>query len=211
MSNLFEKIPFEEIVDEPKKPKGPIQAFFDRWMIVIVCFSLSIFSFGLGIYGKFTHYPEISELRHVAGILKTYSVVDGFRNHRITLELQSGEVFIFQKVSFFPPVKEVLACANKIDLWVDGSRSPEIWQLSINGVTMMSRDANVSAMKGTLPVIFKSSFCLFLAGSAFLVMLKSKIKFVEEKLYPAVLLIIGIISLMAVFYFGFLKGGILGK
>jgi len=210
MSDLFGKIPFEKIVDEPKKSKGPIQMFFDKWCMVIFCFFFSLFFFGLGIYATFSHYPELTELRHVNGELNEYSIIDAFRNHRITLMLKSGEVFKFKKVPFFPRVKSVIARGSQVDVWVDDSKTPEIWQLSINGMIMMSRDAIVARMKD-IGWAFKAGLYLLLAGCAFLMMIKSKSKFISGRLYPATMVGLVIVCMALYFYFAFYKGGLLGK
>ena len=75
----------------------------------------------------------------------------------------------------------------------------------------MLRDAIVSLLKNGVNSSFRNAFYLFIAGSAFFVLLKSKLQFIEKKIIPAILIIISILSIIASFYFGFIKGGILGK
>ncbi|SRR6266567_4181968 len=193
----------ENSMDEPQKSKGPIQAFFDKWMIVIACYLLSVSFFSIDMHFVNRHYPELSELTHFAGGLEEYSVVDSFKNHRITMKLMTGDTFYFYKVDFFPSVKNALARGKQIDVWVDGSKKPEIWQIAINNKTIMSREALVGALKERNSSPFRASIYLFLAGSLFTIMLKSKNKFISEKLYPATVAIIGLVASGTYFYLVF--------
>ena len=165
-------------IDQPQKPKGRIAAFLDKWIFAIIIFSLSIFCFGLGIFLTYMHYPELSELEHYTGGLKKYSVIDSYKNHKITMVLESGDVFVFNKVDFFPAVKKVIATGKQIDIWVERTKSAGIWQLSIDDIILMSRDARVGSMRGGISSAFKWSLFFFVTGGVFVAGMKSENAFV---------------------------------
>lgn len=191
---------FENCIDEPKKPKDPIQSFLEKWMIVIVCYTLSLAFFSVDVKFANMHYPELSELTHFTGGLADFSVVDSSKNHEITMKLMTGDTFRFNKVDFIQQVKTVLARGKQIDLWVDGAIKPEIWQIAVNDKIIVSRETLVGMLKERNSNPYRASIYLFLAGSLFAVMISSKNKFISEKLYYGVLVIIALVALAVRLY-----------
>jgi hypothetical protein len=172
-------------------------------MPIIVCYALSIGFFSIDLQFANRHYPELSELTHFTGGLEHFTVIDSYKNHKITMKLMTGDTFYFDKVDFFPPIKKVLAKGSQVDLWVDGTKDHEIWQIVINDQTVMSRDALVGALKERNSNPYKTSIYLFLAGTLFTIMLKSKNKFISEKVYPISALAFGLIAVLVNFYLAF--------
>lgn len=183
---------FQDYETEPQKPKHRFELFFDKWMIVIACYALSLSFFTIDLKFANRHYPELSELTQFSGGLEQFSVIDKFKNHKITMKLMTGDTFYFDKVDFFPPVKNALANGSQIDLWVDGTKDHDIWQISINDKIVMSRDALVGALKKRNSNPYRTSIYLFLAGTLFTIMLTSKNKLISEKVYPITVAIVGI-------------------